>query len=163
MKLKINTFIVCFLIVFIIFSYLITSRKSTDHILILPTDKKILVCNDSIRFRGDPFSKRIKVVTYLKDDAISEIPQWIPYIKKYPDISFIFYFNSGNPQYVIEGLKHFCFPLPVFWDTESKYKDYGLICFVVNETNEIIETTNPTLPNFDKLLMSLSKNNNGKE
>jgi len=156
MKIKINPLKINPLLMGIVLGLIIWSPKknfnSKVHLLKLPSNKEMLAANDSIHFKYNPFNAKTKVVTYLKDDAMYVLPQWIPYIKKYPNVSFIFYVNSTNKEYVIGGLKYFHFPLPVFINTNSKYNGYGLICFVVDNQNKIIDISNPSMPNFNNLL-----------
>ena len=70
-----------------------------------------------------------------------------------------FFFTSNDTDYIIKGLKHFSFPIPVFIDKKSKYEGYAFIAFVLNNKNEIVTTSNPTFSNFEKLLKSQLRKN----
>ncbi|MBN2596921.1 MAG: hypothetical protein JXR82_09080 [Marinifilaceae bacterium] len=143
------------LVVYILISFAFSCKK-VPEILELPTDREMITWNDSIFFKSDPFTKRVKSVVYLRSSGISEIKRWIPYIEKYPEVGFIFYFSSSDKDFIVGGLEHFNFPIPVFIDTENKFKNYGLIAFVINDKDEIISVSNPTIPDFEKTLKKLS-------
>ncbi len=158
MKLIKRNLIVYIAAIFGILIFFVGCNKGPEKVK-FPKEKVMLTWNDSVQFKSDPFEKKVKCVVYLTSDAISEIDRWTPYIKKYPDIGFLFFFTSNDTNYIIKGLKHFSFPIPVFIDKKSKYEGYAFIAFVLNNKNEIVTTSNPTFSNFDKLLKSQLKKN----
>lgn len=130
----------------------IQSCKNAPQTLDLNSTNEMISWNDSVKFESDPFNKKIKAVTYLQTDAIFEMERWIPYITSYPEVSFLFYFNSTDKEYIKNYLAHTKFPIPVFIDTKNKYKNYLLISFIINEKNEIIAISNPSLPDYEMTL-----------
>ncbi len=127
--------------------------KEKKEIITLPKNCEILKANDTLSFNFDPFAKQIKDVILIKDvnGVICELRNWIPYIKKYPRYPFLFYIQTDSKERLLEYLRAMEFPIPVFVKPLKRTK-MQLIAYRVNEDNEVIELTNPTLSTFKPFL-----------
>jgi hypothetical protein len=124
--------------------------------------------NDSIQYKCNPFKKNVRYVVYVKPEAMTQtMPQYIYYIKNYPEVGFIFIFSSNEKKTTINSsekktikkkLKNLEFPIPVFIEADNKFRKYGFIAFIMNKNNEVVSATNPSLPDFEETFKEALKN-----
>lgn len=133
---------------------MVINRKHSDGKLTLKKDLKEIAANDSIIFKGDPFKRKVKVVTYIVDEygLVEEIQNWKRYIEKYPEIGFIFYVKGNNELQIKEMLRKIKLSIPVFLDPDADYGDNLLISYVLDEDNHKVAVTNPSIPGYSDFL-----------
>ena len=156
-----NEIILLIIIVICIFFIAKSTRSKSDNgqVLEMKMDCDILYRRDTIYTSTytlqELINHKYKVVIVLDQRVISVLKDWRYYIKKYDNIPFIIYVGSKNKEYIQGCLEKFDFPIPVFIDKEYT-DDYLFISYILNEKNEVIDVTNPTMPNFGKTLKKIS-------
>jgi len=134
-------------------------HKNSDKTIELSSDMEKITWNDSIQYKCNPFKKNVRYVAYVKPEAMTQtMPQYIYYIKNYPEVGFIFIFSSNEKKTIKKKLINLEFPIPAFIEADNKFRKYGFIAFIVNKNNEVVSTTNPSLPDFEETLKEAIKN-----
>ncbi|PKQ66520.1 hypothetical protein BZG01_10875 [Labilibaculum manganireducens] len=157
---KIN-FVYVLVVVFVLIVILIRNNIGGDkkkREIILDRNCEIVGIEDSVIFKVDPFGEHFKCVTFLQDEVILELRHYKPYLKKYPDISFLFYIETDDKEYVIETLKEMSFTYPVFIESKNNEKMI-FINYLLDSKSCILEITNPSISNFGEQLEHYSGGN----
>ena len=159
---KIANEVILLIVIVICVFFIVRSSKSNSEdkkVLEMKMDCDILYRRDTIYTSSytlqELINHKYKVVIVLDQRVISVLKDWRYYIKKYDNIPFIIYVGSKNKEYIQGCLEKFDFPIPVFIDKEYT-DDYLFISYILNEKNEVIDVTNPTMPNFGKTLKKIS-------
>ncbi|WP_421877542.1 hypothetical protein [Marinoscillum sp.] len=139
------------------------SGCSESRKVYLPRDLELLTVSDST-YTTDPFACSCKVVAYFKVTKYDlYISKYIPYMKQYPNVSFIFYLSGDGKEQMQEIMQTTEFKHPVFLDPEKSYikvnkrlqqppgqSELAFIGYVISD--KFIEVTNPNMNDFSKLI-----------
>lgn len=155
-----RSFLNLFTVVILITS--ISCEPSTrEHYIKYPMKLPVVSQNGGSQLNGWLKSCN-KVVIFMHVNNMIN-PDWKHYMNTYPDTRFIFFIkakDSAKIPALLTKLKidgH-----PVFLDKEGEFlaandlqSDLTFISFIVNAENRVIAMSNPSLPNFEKILKSL--------
>ncbi len=163
MKITVKHLFVVFAIITISYAIFTSNRRKMEsRKIVLKEDCEVVKANDSVSFNFEPFKKSYKAVCLLEDQTMSELKRWIPYINRYKNFPFLFYIKTDEKELVVENLKELNFPLPVFIELisgERKEHRITLIGYIIDENNNIIKVTNPSMPGYNSLLKKYSRKN----
>ncbi len=117
--------------------------------------------HNSVAFQESWFEESCKVVAYMKH--YRQLPVWISYIKKYPEVPFLFYFAGNDVDAFKNGINKIGFNYPIMIDKDQRFyemnkdnmDDLSFISFVISDNS--IRLSNPTISNFDDLLNKCSE------
>ncbi|MEQ9220514.1 MAG: hypothetical protein RLO17_20845 [Cyclobacteriaceae bacterium] len=119
---------------------------------------------NAVDFDESWFDESCKVVVYMKHyQKFHRLDLWMNYIEKYPGIPFLFYYAGDDPVKYFKQLDEIGFKHPIMIDSEGQFyemnksnmDDFSFISFVINDNS--VTLSNPTIPNFDKLLKECSQ------
>lgn len=135
-------------------------EQSKFREIFLPENLEIIEVDNSVSFDKSWFSKKLKVVVYIKKvGPYSTLDlDWKSAISEFPNIAFIFYVSEQDKTNLINYLKKVDFTHPVIHDPKEEFRklnikesDWTFISFLV-KNNEIVGMSNPSLPNFNERL-----------
>ncbi len=142
------------------------SRSDSNREVQLVKDLEVWQPQNSVDLDESWFAEGCKVVVYMKHyQKFHRLDLWMKYIKKYPNIPFLFYYAGGDPDKYFKQLSEIGFNHPVMIDKEGQFyemnkanmDDFSFIALVVSENS--VTLSNPTISNFEKLLKECGKAN----
>lgn len=122
---------------------------------------EVLQPNNGAQFDSSWFDSECKVIVFLKGNLPGfTLNHWMSYIQKYSSVSFLFYYYGNDQEMLKERMEKADFQHPILIDPQGIFykknkdlvKDYTFMSFVVS--GESMEMSNPTIPNFGRLLKS---------
>ena len=157
-KILISLFIVTSFLLILFLSGNISFKKQ-KKILNLNKDLDIIRISDSIRLNKNTSTYKYKSVCFVDGSAMWSLKYWLPYIKRYNNIPFVFYVKTNDKKTALQNLQELNFPLPIFIEPIKEENDpykVLMIGYIVNNRNEIIQLANPLLPEFSSILKKYS-------
>ncbi len=136
------------LFVFVIIVVILICNKllSTNENVFFPENLEIV--NKGSSTQGIDLESKYKVLVFHNFDELSLHPfskgfRWHETIKKYPEVSFIFYFSGKDHLKLAENLDKYDFPVPVFYDPNfifyeknnlgsENFKNKNLLSYIVH-------------------------------
>lgn len=156
-----NEVVLLSMVILAVFLFVRPSKSGSDEMEVLEMnmDCETIYRSDTVYSSSyslpELVNQKYKIVAYVDQRVIMILRDWSYYIDEYDNVPFIFYIRSKDKAYVQRCIEEYDFPVPVFIENEDD-KNNLFISFILNEKNEIIECTNPSMPGFGKKLKKLS-------
>lgn len=157
----------CFFCFLLVSNMGCTSNQSENdgRAMIFPMDLNIIQISNSVKFDTSWFKSKYKVAVFIKKAGAHSTMDldWQSAISKNKAVAFLFYVSENDSSKLIKHMKEVNFLHPVIHDPNFEFRKLNLeednlsfISFLVMD-DKIVEMSNPSFPDFQERLDSLTK------